>query len=224
MAGFIKSLFVKESPTEAPADAAPVTEVAEETAPAAAPAKNSRYRGTTRAGAATETAGSNSSVDQNILAGLQDAIEKGKSAGYGYLEFSETLSNMEKSIPDEETRFKAAGASAKAMKCSPSKIISSAQQALEVLSEEEETLKRELADAEALDAEKRSQIEDFDKQIKTLESQIKALETKKTKVADEIVASETKTAEAKGRFMATKNFLAKKINSDISKITEYLSK
>lgn len=209
----VKGLFVKQDPE---AEVAPEQPEVAEAASAAPAQKNSRYSGRGRSAAPAEVSAAGE-PDEDILAGLRAAIEQNKTTGYGYLEFSETLSNMEKSVPDEETRYKAAGASAKAMKCTPSKLVSSAQASLEVLDGEEALLKKELADAAEIDAEKKAELEEVEKQMKTLEN-------KKNKLSEELRTSESKTEEAKRRFTVSKNFLAKNIKDDISKIEEYLSK
>lgn len=223
MLGALKKIFVNDDGSADAAAKAGATATAEPEAAEEAPARSATPSrgGSGRSGrgsrATEDDSSSDEAADDSILANLNGAIEDAKGAGFGYFEFRESLANMEKSVPDESARYKAAGGAAKAMKCSPSKLISSAQDALKVLDGEESVFKTELAKAADLDEQKNTELADVQKQIKSLEG-------KRDKLTSDLESSGKKLESSKKKFTTAKNSLAKAIEKDIENIQEYLSK
>lgn len=217
MSGFggkLKGLFVTE---DAPT-AAPATEVAEDTAPAA---KITGRAGAARAGSAKvttddDTDDTGSEVDKSILANLEKALDDNTPKTYGYQQFRDTLAKMKKKIPNEASRFTAALAAAEGMGASADKILSTADDAITVLKGEQNQFNVEISGLIKVDDDKAEE-------LKGIESQIKTLTSKQTKINKELAESANTIQGKKQAFQVTIKSLIAEINADKDKVSEYSS-
>lgn len=202
-----------ETPAAAKAATAPVQTVKEIVAPVAA-------------GAPAPTAGQ---IDESIKADLLKTLETGNLEGYDYFEFRSAIKNMEKVIPSEPDRFKAAFAAVESF-VTTAKLIETVQHYLGLLnkkSQEFETyaekirLERVVAredQAKQTDgqmAQMRTQIDEINKQISTLQEG-------KVKLMNEAISERAKIDTVAMNFRTTYSVITQEIEADLKRIQMYL--
>lgn len=211
----VASLFVKPEDKPEVAVKPEATEEQPEAAQVAPSRSRSGRSGSSGSSASAESDG-DGSVDKDILANLEKALDDHTGKDYGYIQFRDVLAKMKKKIANEAARFQAALASAEAMGCNASAIISSANDAIDVLKGEQTQFNSEIAALVKAD-------DDKDEELKDIEQQIKALQSKQTKINKELSESSTRISTAKQNFQVTYKQVVADIQSDIEKVQEYSS-
>ena len=195
-------------------------------APVAAPAKPAPTTVTTTVTTTTTAAGQ---VDEGIKADLIKTMAEVHPAGYTYLEFMDSLKNMESIVPVEEARFKAAYAAVKSM-ITPANLVKTAQGYIDALQKnlsefnsylEDETRKR-VTVREDNAKKSDSTIDSIKQQIDALTQQISKLQTDRVTLLNEAAAEKAKVDKLSANFKTTWDSVTQGISADIKKIQTYL--
>ncbi len=163
----------------------------------------------------------------NILFG---AIEKANKEGFDYLEFRNSLNSLKKMDMDEATRFKSAFAMAQTMKASSEKLISSAEQYLKILGNEEQKFGQALINQRDRQVgEKQQQLQQLNKSIRAKAEQIQKLskeieqdQVQLKKVEIDLQNASGKVEQTKLNFVASYKMIVSQIQGDVEKMKQYL--
>ncbi len=169
-------------------------------------------------------------ADPKFTEKLLKIIEANNQPGFDYLEFKQTLKGMSKMNLDEKTQFMSAYAAAQSMGVTPAKLVSSAQQYLNVLAQEETKFlqtveaqteknvvgrKNQLTQMEAMVKQK-------EEQIKQLQAEIEADKKKMEESRNSLTDVAAKIESTKVSFLASYNGLKNQLLTDVEKINQYL--
>jgi len=225
----LKSLFVVEDASAASQPNKQAPAASPKSSPASAPAA-----GTSPATSKPNYSKNNppkGKVDEKFVNRLLGAIEENNLKGFDYLEYKQSLQNLDNVDMDEATKFKSALAMAKTMGATPTNLIDSANHYLKVLSSEEQKFlnafkhQREVqvsgrnADIKKLEdgiAQRKAQIDKLKKEIEAGE---KALEEKKGSINQ----ANAKVEATKDGFYHAYHIVTSQISEDIEKMKTYLS-
>lgn len=169
--------------------------------------------------------------DPKIVSALEEAIKAKTLDGYDYRKFLEAQRDLESTITDEPTRYRAVFGTIKQIGITKQKLIDTARHYVAVLESEEQAF---LAGAEEQMKEKvggnQKKVEELDQQIslKTAEIQrltaeITALQATRADAAAQVTEWQTKIEGTKTSFKAVCDKMQAKIEQDIQKITSYLA-
>ena len=169
-------------------------------------------------------------VSQKFSDILFQAMEQNNLEGFDYLEYKRSLLSLSKMPMDEPTRFQSAFAMAQTMGVSVPKLVESAQHYLKILENEEQKFETALSNQEKNKIEsKELEIKQLDKaiqekaeQIKKLTAEIQAHQQRVGALKNEIYESSSKMEKTKADFLASYNSLIAQIQSDITKMKEFL--
>lgn len=168
-------------------------------------------------------------IDEGIKNDLLKTLEQNNVDGFDYFEFRTALQNMEKVIPSESDRFKAAYAAVSSF-VAANKLVETANFYLQVLQKKQtefdayikkamdERVVGKSEEAKGYDdsmAEKRSQID-------KLNQEIAKLQESKSKVLNESISEKSKIERVSLNFKMTFDEVVRKIQADIQKIQTYL--
>lgn len=162
---------------------------------------------------------------------LAKALDEANFDGYDYYEFAKTIEAQATLIPAEALRFQATFATASVMGLTFDKLITTAQNYLEVLKKKEDEFLTALqqhtstaidlkeTDAKKIDADMQAKAD----QIKQLTEDINALQQQKAAIQNEVSSNRMEIEKVKNNFYATLKVFTDKITNDITKIKTYLS-
>jgi uncharacterized coiled-coil DUF342 family protein len=160
---------------------------------------------------------------------LLKAMERENLDGFDYLEFKKSLRSMKDILPEEETRFRSALASAKTLGAMPDKLVKTAGHYIAVLKAEEKKFEEALKkQRDKRVHSKTEEVTEIDRQmaektelIRKLQQEIDQLNKKKKKLSASIRESDARISSTKNDFIASYNLIVSQINSDIDHIREY---
>jgi cell division protein FtsB len=218
----ILSFFIKENtePTRAtPVAAAPATQPKPEPSQPTPPATVQNAAGTAE-------------VDRKFVQHFVDLLEKGNLPGPDYFEYKQALRSMEGLGLGEEKQFQAAWASFKAMGGVTNSTIlkSSADQYLSILGKDRESFLKDVerATKERVGAlhDELKNLEDNNKtyvqEIANLQKKIDDNKVRSGQISGEIAGQSAKINANRDSFEITYQSFVEQINSDLSKINQYL--
>lgn len=169
-------------------------------------------------------------VNNRFLEILAKALEQNNQPGFDYFEFRQSLAGLGQMPMDESTRFKSAFAVAQTMGVNQSNLLDSAQHYVQILQGEQAKFndahtqqraklignrEQEAGQLQSAIQEKTGQIEALNKQIEENRQRIEQLKS-------EISESTLKIENTKADFEATFVSVLEQLQSDISKIKQYL--
>ncbi len=163
----------------------------------------------------------------NILLG---AIEKQNMEGFDYLEFKQSLQNLNDLSMDEPTMYNSAIAMAKTMGASSQTISESAKHYLQVLKAEEDKFKQALIGQKSkIDEDRSSGLENIKKSIRLKEEQIKKLQEEISASKNHLADKQSQIEEAASKIQSTNDqfshaysIIVQQIIDDIKKVNEYV--
>ncbi|MEM6964138.1 MAG: hypothetical protein AAF573_05180 [Bacteroidota bacterium] len=172
-------------------------------------------------------AGKASSKFTNILL---KAMEANNLDGFDYLEYKQSLHNLEKMPMDEPTRYRSAYAAASTMGATPQKLIQTANHYVDVLKKEENKFAQALANQkEKQIGDKAQQIKQMDNlikeksiQIERLKKEIASHQSKNEQLKKSISSATVKVETTKNNFVASYNLVLSQIRRDIQNMKKYL--
>jgi hypothetical protein len=169
-------------------------------------------------------------VSDKFIDILMAALEKNNQPGFDYFEYRQALKNLEKMSMDEQTRFQSAYAMAQTMGATPQKLAESAQFYLGILGNEQSKFNDAHAQQRSkLIGTREDELKNLDsmivqktKQIEELTQEIEAHRQNSEQIKTEISDSTVKIEGTKADFDATFANVIANIQSDVSKIQQYL--
>ncbi|MCF8237164.1 MAG: hypothetical protein K9I85_03345 [Saprospiraceae bacterium] len=221
--GFIKnlkSLFIEENSTDPQVE----PENMEPTAPADTPSKPVNVP---RESTLSTPKGK---LDQRFLDTLLNAMEEQNLEGFDYLEFRQALKSLGRMNMDEATRFKSAFAMAQTMNVTPSELTRTATVYLDILNKEQKKFSEALANQEKTQINVRQErlswldetILKHQQEIESLMASINTHRKEAEQLKAELDEVHQKMVVTQDQFTRTHTFLVEEINSDISKMEQYL--
>lgn len=178
----------------------------------------------------TSIFGDTSGLDEKSVQFLLNALAKNNLPGFDYLEFKQSLSNLEKMDMPLEMAYKSAYATAATVGLTKEKLLQTAAHYKAVLEQEkrqfEEALKKQIHQRVVSKQEEvaklREQVESYKAKIQQLESQIS--EAHKTiESADEVIQANMERIEStRDGFDETLQSLKNQIDLDVQHIEKYL--
>lgn len=161
---------------------------------------------------------------------LLQAMEANNLDGFDYLEYKQSLHNLEKMPMDEQTRYQSAYAAASTMGATPQKLIQTANHYVDVLKKEENKFAQALANQkEKQIGDKAQQIKQLDNlikeksvQIERLKKEIASHQTKNEQLKKSISSASIKVETTKNNFVASYNLVLSQIQRDIQNMKKYL--
>lgn len=207
----IRSLFIIEDETTAPAPEAPKVPGSSPQAPQNSQAARGK-------------------VTEQFTEVLLRAMSEQDAEGFDYLEFKKSLNSLKKMDMDDATRYQSALAMAQTMGANPAHLAESAHYYIEVLKKERAKF------GEALANQQKRQVEDKEQKIRQIEEELKAKAGQIQQLQQEIEARQkesgmlkTQIREAMDKLLATQNdfaasfdALAGQIMQDAEKIKQFL--
>lgn len=169
--------------------------------------------------------------DNTISDKLTEAIEKANIEGVDYFEFAKILQGLTSSIPAEQMRYQAAFASVVAMNATKKLLLDTADHYLNVLSVESENFAKIVAQQTLETVNKKEEtlstidnvIKEKTEMMNQLTAEINQLATEKTNITNEIAENKLSIEKVQNNFAATLKIFIDKINSDKSKIQQYIA-
>jgi len=178
---------------------------------------------------ASPTQPTSGQVDDSIRQDLLKAMEQNNLEGYDYFEFRQALKNMEKVLPVETDRFKAAFAAVASL-VSPENLVKTAQHYVDVLKTKSSEFDKYVAkvraervtgkEEQATQAD--ANIQATQNQIDLLNKEIADMKLKKAQLQNEALAEKAKIDAVALNFGRTVQEVMGQITSDINKIQTYL--
>lgn len=170
------------------------------------------------------------SVDNKILEKLLKVIENNNLEGFDYFEFKSALKNMEKMNFDEVSKYKSAFATLTAVGLDTTKLVDSANHYISVLDKEKKSFEKaskeqfriKIVENQNKIKQYTTLIEKHQKEIERINAEVLNSQKEIKKIEETITQSHTKIETTKVQFESTLEFLKQQIESDISKIQEYL--
>jgi len=193
----LKGLFVKESTIPASIAMKPQTvSVAPITAPAAQSDETMRM--------------------------LEAVLEENQTAGFDYPKFRKSLEQLKTTLPDERTRMQSALAMIKAVGVSPTSLIASAMNCVEMINKEKGHFEQEMEDTMTREVTNpRARIAGFEEDIKKKTEELAALQKEKESITAGARESENKIAALRSNFTISHQVMVKGIQDDVEKIKLY---
>lgn len=161
---------------------------------------------------ATETQAVSGQVSEEVASTLKGILAENKLDGFEYLQFRETLNNID--IEDESVKFKSAMAAVTAMKGNPEVLLTSAKSYIMVLKDQSKEYSKLMAGKLADVAEKEGEAASMQAQIEKLQASKASLEAGAAKTRKNIAAKQA-------TFDATCASLVDEIAADIEKIKKF---
>lgn len=163
----------------------------------------------------------------NILLG---AIEKQNMEGFDYLEFKQSLQNLNDLSMDESTKYNSAMAMAKTMGVSVKTIEDSAKHYLQILKAEEEKFKQALVGQKnKIDEDRTNGIENIKKSVALKEQQIQKLQEEIEASKKHLKNKETEIKEATQKIQSTNDqfshaysIIVQQIIDDVKNLNTYV--
>jgi len=173
---------------------------------------------------------SGGNVSEKFMNILLGALQKANQSDFDYLEYRTSLKSLQKMDMDEPTRYKSAFAMAQTMKVDASKLISSAQYYLKVLSNEEQKFGQALVNQRDRQiGEKQNQIKNLSQSIRSKAEQIKKLSAEieqdqinLKKLEGDLQGATGKVEQTKLDFIASYQTIVGQIEGDVVKMKQYL--
>jgi hypothetical protein len=151
-------------------------------------------------------------IDNKIIKMLKGVLNKKKLEGFEYLQFKEVFNDLE--LDNEDSKFKAAMATAKTMKSDVDILMTAAKFYLDILSDQKGKAIKTVSEANDEIIAKEKEVDSIQKQIDDLVVQQKSLNA-------EIEKEKSDTANMKASFDASCQALEDEINADIEKFKKY---
>lgn len=169
-------------------------------------------------------------MNEKFADALFRAMEAANIDGFDYFEFKQALKNLETMPMDEATRYKSAFAMAQTMGATPTKLMNTASNYLEVLKKEEAKFQQAANNqVQSQIGNKKNEIENLDAVIHQKSAQIKKMvdEIEQHKkemdiLNQDITQASSKVAQTKADFDATYTMLLNQIEKDIENMNNYL--
>ena len=168
-------------------------------------------------------------VNPKFIEKLLKAIEKNNIDGFDYLEYKQTLQNLDKNML-EQTRYKSAFAMAKTMGVDQKQLKESAQYYLDILKQEEKKFNEALRNQVDLQITQRKNdfkgleqaIVDKEKQIQIIQKEIEAHKAKLKQSNVELENAKNKINRTKAEFDKSYESVYNQIKNDLEKMNTYL--
>lgn len=169
-------------------------------------------------------------VTEKFMNILLSAMDKNNVEGFDYLEFKQSLQNLQGMDMDEATKYQSAFAMAKTMGATPTNLLQTANHYLNVLKEEEAKFGQALnnqRDKQIGDRQNRIDqlqkvIAEKQRKIEQLTKEIDVHRQESDKITQEIQSSTVKVENTKNNFVVTYKLLVSQIQDDINKMKQYL--
>ncbi len=159
------------------------------------------------------------------------ALEQSNLPGYDYFEFKQTLKQLANLNMDEATRYKSAYAMAQTMGASSPILVNTALQYINILQNEKskfsasaDNQRKQQIDtrkSQAVDIDK--SIQDKQSMIESLNKDIANLKQQRNNITAELETTEKKWSQTTSDFERAFNFVTAEIQTDITKIKNYIS-
>ena len=170
-------------------------------------------------------------VSEKFMNIFLQAMDSNNLDGFDYLEFKQSLNNLESMQMTEATKYKSAFAMAKTMGVTTEKLVQSANHYLEILSNEDKKFQAALAKQRAKQIGNRESeitelgklIEEKKKQIAQLQKDIAAHEKTMAVRKKEIDQSTSKVEKTNADFQVTYKSIVGQIEKDVKQIKQYLT-
>lgn len=169
-------------------------------------------------------------IDAKIYERLCKSLEEANLPGFDYLEFRDSVKEMEATIAEESVRYKTAYIMAKKINVSSEKLAETAGHYIDVLKKEKEVFGKALN--EKINEEitqKENRLKQIDIQVKEniaaiqkLTDENKKMEAEKIKMSDGANEAKQRIQTSRESFAATYDHIVASINDDIKKIKKYL--
>ncbi len=217
----LKSLFVVDDKATSPKQDAVREEGSH--SPKSTPSSTSGFRG------AIKTSGQGK-VDDKFLEVLFGALESKNKDGFDYMEFKEFLRSLADVPMEDRTRYQSAFATAKTMGATKENIVSSANDYIAILGQEQIKFQQALkAQKEKNLTSKHEEIQQVEQDIRSKESEIerltKEIEAHRNHIGTlevEINESSARIGETADNFEATYQALLGQIQQDLTNIESHL--
>ncbi len=168
-------------------------------------------------------------INPKFIDKLLKSIERNNMEGFDYLEYKQTLQNLDKSML-EETRYESAFAMAKTMGVTAQQLKDSAQFYIDILKREEKKFDDALKNQVSKQITQRKQdfkglenaIIEKEKQIELIKKEIEAHKAKLKASNSELNAAKLKINRTKAEFDLSYQSVYNQIKDDLAKITKYV--
>jgi chromosome segregation ATPase len=172
----------------------------------------------------------NGTVNDRFVDILMNALQKSNQEGFDYMEYRQSLHNLKNMAMDEATRFKSAFAMAQTLGLTQAKLLDSGRFYLGVLEQEQEKFNNAHAQQRSkLVGEREKELEDLDAgilqrtaQIEQLQREIVEAQNRMQQIGSEIGTNTQKIENTRSDFEATFMAVYAQIQSDLSKIQQYI--
>ncbi len=217
----LKSLFIIED--KSPSPKADTGADKTEEPQTSTPASSTGFRG------AVKTSG-NGVVDDKFLEVLFAALDAKNKEGFDYMEFKEFLRSLANVPMDDNTRYQSAFATAKTMGATRENILSSAQEYIAILAEEQTKFQQALAGQKEKNLTAKhdeikqveQSIREKEEEIEKLKSEIEGHRDQITQLEGEINEASLRLGETADNFDATYQALLGQIQEDVNNIETHL--
>jgi hypothetical protein len=170
-------------------------------------------------------------ADSKFIDILLGALDKNNLEGYDYLEYKQALQSLSKVGMDEATMYKSAVAMAGTLGANKDLILKTADHYLGILKQEESKFlqalnsnKQKLAQSEQNGIATLEQgIANKQKQVENILAEIEKDKIKLNELLKEVEDSSVKIAQTAANFEAAYHLVIGQINTDVSKIKEYIN-
>ena len=172
----------------------------------------------------------NGTVNDRFVEILMNALQKSNQEGFDYMEYRQSLHNLKDMAMDEATRFKSAFAMAQTLGVTQAKLLDSGRFYLGVLEQEQEKFNNAHAQQRSkLVGEREKEQEDLEAGIRQRAAQIEQLQremveaqNRMQQIGSEIATNTQKIENTRSDFEATFTAVYAQIQSDLSKIQQYV--
>lgn len=169
-------------------------------------------------------------VTEKFMDILLGAMDKNNIDGFDYLEYKQSLQNLEGMDMDEATRYQSAFAMAKTMGVTAENLLRTANHYLDILQQEEAKFERALVNQKDKQiGDRQSRIDQLDKviaekqrRIEQLQKEIDLHRQEMEQISGEIQGATVKVENTKNNFVVTYKVLVSRIQQDIDKMKQYL--
>lgn len=177
------------------------------------------------------TASPKGKISEKFVNVLFGAMDKANLDGFDYLEFKQSLRNLDKMGMDEPTKYKSAFAMAQTMGATPEKLVQTAGHYVKVLQNEEQKFGQALANQrqkqiggkEAALKKLEDTVKHKKQQIAQLQKEIQQHEAQIAGGQKEIGGARLKVETTRKNFEVTYNKIVSQIMTDIENIKQYLT-